>query len=200
MLKLKEVRKSYHHNQGLVRVNMTIKPGNIYLLVGENGSGKSTTIKLLSKVIFNKHQDGEILNEFKKIVYLPDKRNYPKLLNVSTFLKYFLGDKSMNQTIMTYLERYNVPNKNIGYLSKGMLQKVGIIQSLLSQGDLFLFDEPTDGLDLDSIKLFKDDLLKMLDENKTIIISTHSKQLFKDLKPIIYNFKEGVCDDKTKAA
>ena len=196
MLKLEEIRKNYHHEQGLKNVSLTILPENMYLFVGENGSGKSTTIKLISHVIFSTAKDGKIENQFKKIIYLPDKRSYPKLLTVKTYLQYFLEKKLSASTLDFYLNRYQLPNKKIGSLSKGMLQKLGIIQTLLSDGDLYLFDEPTDGLDVESIQTFKEDLGRMLKEKKTIVVSTHNKLIYKELKPIIYHFQKGVCHEK----
>lgn len=193
MLKLCEVEKNYHQDRGLKNINLTIKNGTLNLFVGSNGSGKSTTLKLIGHVIFNKNQQGTIINQFKKMIYLPDKRSYPKLLKVKTYLNYFLEKKIEEAKITYYLERYQLPNKPIGGLSKGMLQKLGILQSLLSEGDLYLLDEPTDGLDKASIELFKEDLLLQLKENKTFIISTHNRSLFRDLKPVVFTFKEGVC-------
>lgn len=195
MLKLKEVRKEYKHDKGIHRVNITVNPGNLYLFVGENGSGKSTTIKLISNVIFNSERDGKIINEFKKIIYLPDKRTYPKLLYVLTFLRFYLSNISP-EVICEALKRYNLENTKIGNLSKGMYQKVGIIQTILSEGDLYLLDEPTDGLDVDTIATFKEDVKNLVFQNKAVVISTHNKNIFKDLKPIIYTFKEGVCNEK----
>lgn len=140
MLKLIEIRKAYPHNRGIVQVSLTINAEQLYLFVGENGSGKSTTIKLISRVIFHKRKEGNLQNTFKRIIYLPDKRSYPKLLKVKTYLEYYLGK---NNSIETWLERYNLPNKTIGSLSKGMLQKLGILQTILNDGDLYLLDEPT---------------------------------------------------------
>ncbi|MDE7264437.1 MAG: ATP-binding cassette domain-containing protein [Anaeroplasmataceae bacterium] len=196
MLKLSEIRKRYHKDNGIVKVNLTIEPNHLYLFIGENGSGKSTTIKLISKVIFHSKNDGFIMNHFHKMVYLPDKRAYPKLLRVKTYLRYFLDKSLKEEQIAFYMNRYHLPNKAIGALSKGMLQKLGILQTILLDGDLYLFDEPTDGLDGDSIRIFKEDVKGMLNENKTIIISTHNQTIFKDLKPMIYRFKEGICCEK----
>ena len=193
MLKLKEIRKAYPHNRGIVQVSLTINAEQLYLFVGENGSGKSTTIKLISRVIFHKREEGNLQNTFIRIIYLPDKRSYPKLLKVKTYLEYYLGK---NNSIETWLERYDLPNKTIGSLSKGMLQKLGILQTILNDGDLYLLDEPTDGLDVHSIRLFKEDIHKLLEKKKTIIISTHNKTLYKDLKPRIYTFKEGIAYEK----
>lgn len=196
MLKLEEVKKNYHHDKGLKQANLKVEDGKLYLFVGQNGSGKSTTIKLIAKVIFNKKGEGFLTNEFQKMVYLPDKRTYPKLLKVSTYLAYYLNTLKNRKIILDSLFRYQLPDKAIGGLSKGMLQKVGILQTILCDGDLYLFDEPTDGLDTASISTFKEDLKTLLEQNKTIIISTHNKAIYKDLKPICYTFKEGVCNEK----
>ncbi|MDE5855486.1 MAG: ABC transporter ATP-binding protein [Anaeroplasmataceae bacterium] len=196
MLRLEDVKKSYHHNRGLRQVNLTIEPEKLYLFVGENGSGKSTTMKLISHVIFNSNKGGKIINDFKRIIYLPDKRSYPKLLTVEAYLKYYLPCIPNQTTLDFWMNKYHLPNKKIGSLSKGMLQKVGILQTFLNAGDLYLFDEPTDGLDVESIQLFKEDIKELLQQKKTVIISTHNKLLYKDLKPTIYHFKEGVCNAK----
>ena len=196
MLKLEEIRKSYHKDRGLVHVNLTIEEEQLYLFVGENGSGKSTTLKLIGRVIFNSAKDGKMTNDFKRMIYLPDKRSYPKLLTVLTYLRYYLPSIRNKKIIQNWMNRYHLSNKKIGGLSKGMLQQLGIIQTILSIGDLYLFDEPTDCLDVEAIQLFKEDIQKLLNEKKTVIISTHNKAMYRDLKPIIYQFKEGICNAK----
>ena len=90
MLKLNEVSKKYKSKFAVNNINNTIEPSNIYLFIGENGRGKSTTIKLISKVIFT-NEYNVFSNEYKRIVYLPDKRNYPKLLTTYDFLRYYLN-------------------------------------------------------------------------------------------------------------
>lgn len=196
MLKLNEVKKLYRKKSALNRVNLTIKKGNLYLFIGENGSGKSTTIKLIAKIIFNNKNEGLIINEFDKIVYMADKRSYPPLLKVKTFLSIYLNVKENNSKIDEWLKKYNLENKRIIELSKGMKQKVGIIQTLLTEGDLYLFDEPIDGLDKESIEIFKADLKEMLNFGKTIVISSHNKIIFRELKPITYKFDSGYCNEK----
>ena len=194
MLKLQEIKKLYSSHSGITKVSLTLFPGKLYLFLGKNGSGKSTTIKLISKIIFHHPKDGIMENTFQKVIYLPDKRSYPKLLETKTFLQYYLGSESSIKAIETAMEEYQLPNKPIGALSKGMLQKLGILQAILSQGDLYLLDEPTDGLDQDSIKRLKLSLTQMLEAGKTIVISTHSRQLFKEIKPIYITFKDGICE------
>ena len=103
-----------------------------------------------------------------------------------------------HKAIKEYLLKYELPNKQIGALSKGNIQKLGILQVILSDGDLYLLDEPTDGLDKKSIDTFILDIKQLLINNKTIIISTHKKSIYNELKPVVYKFESGVCNEKRK--
>ena len=124
MLRLTDVSKRYKNHFALKNININIEKGKLYLFVGENGSGKSTTIKLISKVIFN-NSGGIIENNFEKIVYLPDKCSYPNLLNVKTYLSMYLSKSTNINKIEEKMKEYHLENKMIASLSKGMLQKLG---------------------------------------------------------------------------
>ncbi len=198
MLRLTDVSKRYKNHFALKNININIEKGKLYLFVGENGSGKSTTIKLISKVIFN-NSGGIIENNFEKIVYLPDKCSYPNLLNVKTYLSMYLSKSTNINKIEEKMKEYHLENKMIASLSKGMLQKLGILQIILSNADLYIFDEPLNGLDKVSTQKFKSDIKKLIENEKTVIISTHSRMLFRDLTPNIIKFKGGLVNEKTKA-
>lgn len=198
MLRLTDVSKRYKNHFALKNININIEKGKLYLFVGENGSGKSTTIKLISKVIFN-NSGGTIENNFEKIVYLPDKCSYPNLLNVKTYLSMYLSKTTNINKIEEKMKEYHLENKMIASLSKGMLQKLGILQIILSNADLYIFDEPLNGLDKVSTQKFKSDIKKLIENEKTVIISTHSRMLFRDLTPNVIKFKGGLVNEKTKA-
>lgn len=199
MLKMHEVTKQYqHHARGVTGISLEVEQGTCCLLVGENGSGKSTTIKLISRIIFHRSYQGEIINQFKQMVYMPDKRAYPMLLKIGTYLKYYFHRKYTKEEIREMLIRYHLKNQVFGSLSKGMLQKVGIIQTVYSQGDLYLLDEPQEGLDKEAVKLLNEDLKRLIQNGKSIIISTHHEQSYKELNPKIYNFKGGTCYERKK--
>jgi len=198
MLRLTDVSKRYKNHFALKNININIEKGKLYLFVGENGSGKSTTIKLISRVIFN-NSGGTIENDFEKIVYLPDKCSYPNLLNVKTYLSMYLSKSTNINKIEEKMKEYHLENKMIASLSKGMLQKLGILQTILSNADLYIFDEPLNGLDKVSTQKFKSDIKKLIENEKTVIISTHSRMLFRDLTPNVIKFKGGLVNEKTKA-
>ena len=198
MLRLTDVSKRYKNHFALKNININIEKGKLYLFVGENGSGKSTTIKLISKVIFN-NSGGIIENNFEKIVYLTDKCSNPNLLYDKTYLSMYLSKSTNINKIEEKMKEYHLENKMIASLSKGMLQKLGILQIILSNADLYIFDEPLNGLDKVSTQKFKSDIKKLIENEKTVIISTHSRMLFRDLTPNIIKFKGGLVNEKTKA-
>lgn len=189
MVSLKNVSKIYKRNVVLNRFNLNIESNKFYLLTGQNGSGKSTCLKLISKQInYNNKSDSYINNSFKDIVYMPEKFTLPKLMNVLDFLSLFLSVSKKNKKLNSYLLKYNISNMKISKLSKGTMQKVLIIGTVLSNADLYLFDEPLDGLDDNSKILFTEDLIDLKRNNKTIVISTHFKEIYNKLDPMIIDF------------
>lgn len=159
----------------------------IYLIYGENGSGKSSLFKSISRII---KYDGNI-TILGNIFYLPEKLILPKALKVKDFLETILKIYNGKDMINFYLNRYELPNINIDKCSKGMLQKIGIIASLLSDCDNLLLDEPFEGLDIHAQKKYIEDLQK-IKENKTILMSLHEKLNIKCKK---LSLKEGkICE------
>lgn len=180
MLVFKDVEKLYGKNVGLKKHSFTLQKGNLYLFVGENGSGKSTALKIISKSI-NAVSSGEIDNKFQEVVFLPEKFSLPSLSTVRSYLMAFCVLENNLKQVDEMMKSFNLKNKPIFSLSKGMMQKVGIIQTLLSDAELYLFDEPTDGLDIEAKEVFKREIQKLIKSNKTVVISTHQKSFFDDV-------------------
>lgn len=200
MLKLDNITKMFNKMNGIKEISLEINEGDFIILVGQNGSGKSTILKLIGNIInLNKNDQGKIINTFQKIVYLPEKNSLPKLMTAVEYLQTFFYTIKTKCNVKEVLQKYLVPNKRINTLSKGMLQKILIIQTIYSDADLFLLDEPMEGLDDFSRKIFKLDLIELLEKNKTIIISTHNQRYFKELNSNNYRLKEGqICSKKIK--
>ncbi|HHU56621.1 MAG TPA: ATP-binding cassette domain-containing protein, partial [Acholeplasmataceae bacterium] len=136
--------------------------GKGYLLLGENGSGKSTLIKLILSLV--KPTSGSVIVNTKKIAYAPEHISLPSLCTISTFLNNLCIIKNIsNRSIVTKLiALWNLdPNKKINSLSKGMKQKVNIIQALIDDADLYIFDEALNGLDKEMQKQFMDYIKKL---------------------------------------
>ena len=159
------------------KFSFEFKPG-LYLLTGRNGSGKSTTLKLLTDIIFPSNYTYQ-----KNHIKMSFLCEHIELINVKVveFLKLFtnLCNTKMNYKILK--NEWKNPNKKMNSLSKGNKQKLGILMMLLSESDAYLFDEPTDALDVDSIKLFNNAIKDLLDKQKIVIIATHEKEYFSNL-------------------
>ena len=176
MIEILNLQKSFNHQLIINISHYKFHTGNNYLLVGENGSGKSTLIKLI--LGFIKPSKGNILYSDVKFSYAPEKTIYPDFITTKEFLKNILLIRNDSiEKIDDYLTNWHLdPNKKISHLSKGMKQKLNIIQALITQADIYLFDEPLNGLDKASQNLFLDSLNPL--HNKMVIVATHYPEIY----------------------
>lgn len=195
MLKLTNVSKKYkdHIVFNSVTIDMS-KPG-LYIFQGINGSGKSTILKVLCGVIYK--SEGKMDNDVS-ISYLPDKFNMPKLMKTKAYVDCILSMYGINEKCDELISKFQIPNKRIGDLSKGNQQKLGLLQVLYNEADCYVLDEPLDGLDDFAKHLVKDIVKEYIDKGKIIIMSLHGKNLFNELKPTIFDIKDGFINAKAK--
>ena len=180
-LKVENVSKKYKNNVVLKNFNYEFKSG-LYLFVGVNGSGKTTTLKLISNIIKPTNINYYITK--LKVAYLCEKFELGNQ-KVFSFLKSVKLFNLCSMNIKEEMKKWQIPNKYIGSLSKGNKQKCGIIMMKMADCDVYLFDEPTDALDKASITLFREFIKELILLDKIVIISTHEKDYFKD-----FNYKE----------
>ena len=187
MLSVRNISKSYVDHKALDNVSLDIRKGSIFGLLGPNGAGKTSMIRIINQII--NQDEGEIfINEKKityddvrKIGYMPEERGLYKKMRVGDFLL-FMGklkglsrDKCIDSAADWFdnLEVSNWWKKNIEDLSKGMSQKVQFISTVIHNPDLIILDEPFSGFDPVNANLVKKNLLRLKEEGKTIIFSTH---------------------------
>ena len=192
MYSLVDISKKYSKHIIFSDVNINFKESNLYILQGVNGSGKTTLLKLIAGIIYKTEGSITLGN---KISFLPDKFTFPKLMKVKSYLKEILKD---NTLINKEMEKYKLENKRIKELSKGNKLKLGILQIMNNDSDIYLFDEPLDGLDDYAKHLFKDLIKEKLSLNKIVIISLHNKSFFNDIQSIVLEFKDGKINEKKK--
>ncbi|MDD6919496.1 ABC transporter ATP-binding protein [Anaerococcus sp.] len=194
ILNLRQVEKQFD-NFHLGPLDLDIKRGSILGLIGENGAGKSTSIRIiLSNIeekegeiyIFRKKKKDLTENERKKIAFVFDDLYLPQDMNlrqVEKFHSLFFGSLWESNMFWNLVEKFDLPrDKHLKLFSRGMQMKTSLILALSHKADLLILDEATSGLD----PIARDDILDLLldfiqDENKSILISSH---ILSDLEKI----------------
>jgi ABC-2 type transport system ATP-binding protein len=173
----------------LKELDLTINQGEIYGYLGPNGSGKTTTIKMMLGLIFPTSGTIEILGSRnvgsasvkRNIGYLPEGAYYPDFLKGEEILEYYgklygLGGKDLRRRMDATLDLVGMTHARKRLLrgySKGMRQRIGLAQALISDPAILILDEPTTGLDPIARKEIRDILANLRDKGKTLLISSH---------------------------
>lgn len=184
MIEFKNIHKSFGKLKVLDGLDLTIKKGGIFAVLGPNGSGKTTLIKcLLGMVIPN---EGDIVYENQTVLkkwayrnnlnYLPQIANFPANLTVIELLEMVknLRPKTANEKeLIALFGLEDSLHKKLRNLSGGTKQKVNIVLTFMFDSDLIILDEPTTGLDPISLIRLKELIQKEKEKGKTILITTH---------------------------
>lgn len=182
-IELSNVTKNYKNIRALDNINLEINKDEAVLMLGSNGSGKSTVIKLiLGYIKIGKRDCGRIYKEDLKIGYVPERVYLPKSNKVKDYLKDYY---SLKETDFDYLELAKYfdldVDKGLNELSKGMKQKVALVLALDSNNDMYILDEATNGLDDESIKKLVGKLIELKNMGKGIIIVSHYKDIYEKI-------------------
>ncbi len=181
----KNLCKSYGNLQAVRDFTFKAKKGEIIALLGPNGAGKSTLMNMITgylsptdgKIFINGQDIFSFPIEAKKSIgFLPEGAPLYPDMNVYDFLKYMADLRGVTKEgLKKAIELANIENvlhQKIENLSKGYTRRVGFAQSILSDPEILLLDEPTDGLDPNQ-KEHMQKLISQMGKNKTILISTH---------------------------
>lgn len=195
MIKIKNLYKTFAKVKVLKNLDLTIKSGGIFAVLGPNGSGKTTLIKsILGMVIPDKGTilicDKNILKEHlyrNDIDYLPQIANFPANLTVKELIKMIKTLRSKPTYETELIKTFKLTpflNQKLGNLSGGTRQKVNLILTFMFDSELIILDEPTTGLDPISLIRLKTIIQEEKEKGKTILITSH-----------IMSFVEEVADE-----
>ena len=198
-IKIKDLTFSYTQKIILNKVSLDLNSGDFLTLIGKNGTGKSTFIKCLLKIepvfdntIFYDGIDINKIKRFKNIGYVPQRLefNYEFPITVEEILSsaYLKSKDAYFTSIINDLNLNQIFNQNVNTLSGGQLQRVFIARSLLNKPKLLVLDEPTVGIDIDSLKTLRRILQELKKQGVTIIMSTHDIEFINNLSDYYLEF------------
>src|SRR5690554_16898 len=178
LIETKSLSKRFKDLIVIENLNINIRKGKIYLLTGENGSGKSTFLKLL--VGLYKPTRGVIKKSYQNFSYVPELLIYKDKIKVSKYLNRVT--KLLNVKRDLEKEEYFLieTDKCLNELSKGNQKKIMLYLAFLKDNEIVFLDEPFDGLDKDILKR----VINYINDNSevTYVISSHNKKVFELLE------------------
>ena len=205
ILELKNIEKSFGEKKVLTGVSFKAEGGKAFGLLGRNGAGKTTSIRILMDVF--PANSGEVLIDGQPIDYnkigigyLPEERGlYPKKIILDQ-LTYFAELKGMSRkeavkSIDYWLDRLGMTeyrNKKLETLSKGNQQKIQLITALAHDPDIIILDEPFSGLDPVNAMLLKDVVKEQIAKGKIVLFSSHQMSYIEEFCDSIAILNNGV--------
>ena len=194
VIQIRNLTKIYRDFWGRKKVeavkalSLDVRPGEVFGLLGPNGSGKTTTLKLLLGLLFPTEGELKIFGKAatdveknERIGYLPEESYLYRFLNAEETLDFYSrlfkgSQKERDARIDELIEMVGLKHarrRQLKEYSKGMTRRIGLAQALINNPDLVLLDEPTSGLDPLGTRDMKDMILKLKSEGKTVVMCSH---------------------------
>jgi ABC-type multidrug transport system ATPase subunit len=188
IVEIKGLAKVYRNKRGIRDISMELRRGDIYGLLGPNGAGKTTLLKLMTGLIradrgsitlFSHAMDESFEQAMRKVGCMIESADFHDYITANQYLSmvahFYPGIKSEQITeVLSYVGLSEVGHEKIKHFSTGMKQKLALAAAIMPNPELVILDEPTNGLDIEGVVMFRE-LVKRLSEEKqiTFIISSH---------------------------
>jgi len=200
---IRGVTKTFGAHTAVNNLTITVRRGAVYGFIGPNGSGKTTTLRMIMHILHPDSGEIEVLGErttraaHDRVGYLPEERGLYKSMTVRDVLQFYAGLKGMSRSraaVDGWLERMGLSEwagKKVQALSKGMAQKVQFIAAVIANPELVLLDEPFSGLDPVNLEVLREAVLDLRRDGTTVIFSTHDMNVAERMCDSIFMIYRG---------
>jgi ABC-2 type transport system ATP-binding protein len=202
-VRIDNVTKSFGKFVAVDDLSLEVPRGTIYGFIGPNGSGKTTTLRMIMHILHPDKGDITVLGERRRsaandrVGYLPEERGLYKQMKVREQLRFYAelkGFRSGRAAIDDWLERLGLAawaDKKVQALSKGMSQKVQFIAAVVARPELVLLDEPFSGLDPVNAEVLREAVLGLKRDGTTVIFSTHDMAVAEKMCDFLFMIYKG---------
>jgi ABC-2 type transport system ATP-binding protein len=202
-IELSQVTKTFGNQTAVDNLDLAVPEGSIYGFIGPNGSGKTTTLRMILRIFQPDSGVVQVLGEANgktadnRLGYLPEERGLYKRMKVRDVLTYYARLKGFwkcQDEIDYWLDRLGASswaNKKVDALSKGMAQKIQFISSVVAKPKLVILDEPFSGLDPVNLESLKDAVFSLRERGTTIVFSTHDMDMAEKMCDTIFMIFKG---------
>lgn len=206
-VELDNVTKTFGEHVAVDDLSLRVPTGSVYGFIGPNGSGKTTTLRMIMRILHPDRGRISVLGQERhgaandRVGYLPEERGLYKQMRVRDLLRFYSelkGHRATREEIDRWLARMfpdhdpaRVGGLKVDALSKGMSQKVQFIATVIARPQLVLLDEPFSGLDPVNAEVLREMVLDLRREGTTIIFSTHDMAVAENLCDSIFMIYQG---------
>jgi ABC-2 type transport system ATP-binding protein len=202
-VEIHQVTKTFGAHVAVKELSLQVPAGTIYGFIGPNGSGKTTTLRMIMRILHPDCGEIRVLGETAlaaatdRVGYLPEERGLYKQMKVRDVLRFYAelkGFRDNQRAIDSWLERMGLADwagKKVEALSKGMAQKVQFIATVIARPELVLLDEPFSGLDPVNAEVLRDAVLDLKRGGATVIFSTHDMDVAEKMCDFIFMIYKG---------
>ena len=202
-IELTGVTKRFRNQTAVDRLDLTVPTGSIYGFIGPNGSGKTTTLRMILRIFPPDEGTVSVLGQIQgktaddRLGYLPEERGLYKRMKVRSLLNYYArlkGHYDCKDDIERWLTRLDASSwadKRIDALSKGMAQKIQFISAVVARPQLVILDEPFSGLDPVNLEVLRDAVFELRQAGTTVIFSTHDMDVAEKMCDTIFMIFKG---------
>jgi ABC-2 type transport system ATP-binding protein len=212
-VQLEGVTKRFGQHVAVDHLDLAVPEGAVYGFIGPNGSGKTTTLRMILRILYPEEGRISVLGRDRaasaddRVGYLPEERGLYRKMRVRDILIYFArlkGYRASRSVVDGWLDRFELgkwADRRVEALSKGMSQKVQFLIAVIARPKLLILDEPFSGLDPINMEVLKDAVLSLHAEGATVIFSTHDMDIAERMCDTIFMIFRGkkVLDDTLDA-